>query len=226
MRGPCGRRRGQDAGKNRHVGAGDRVGYGAARRIAATKFRARRQNPRNRRQHASAATEHADTQHPHASVSSASYLRRRCFACETRSRRNNPQRFGCTQWGKGLTHRDRRPQPNSQTRGQCRSIREDGEGAAKDRVGTRYPRASAPAPDPIRGSSAANPASPQAPIACGSIRSRPCRVQPKIVLPQMNPGSGPGQAQMHADILVLLAASRATSRISGKSLRGHDDPNR
>ena len=110
-------------------------------------------------------------------------------------------------------------QPNSPTRGQCRSIREESEGAAKDRVGTSHLRASAPAPDPIRGSSAANLASPRAPIACGSIRSRSCSVQPKIVLPQMNPGSGPGQAQMHADISVRLAASGATSRISGKSLR-------
>ena len=41
-----------------------------------------------------------------------------------------------------LTQCGRRPQPNSQTRGQCRSIRTDVEGAAKDRVGTRHQRSS------------------------------------------------------------------------------------
>jgi len=103
----------------------------------------------------------------------------------------------CRRWSQG----GRRPQSNSQTRGQCRSIREDDEGAAKDRVGTRHPRSSA--------FIWANPASPRAPIARGSIRRRSCRVQAKIALPRMNPGSGPGQAQMHANISVPLAESGA-----------------
>jgi len=64
----------------------------------------------------------------------------------------------------------------------------------------KYLRASAPAPDPILGSSAARLFW----AARGTNGSEYFRRQLALAaqqgLPQMNPGSGPGQALMHTDI--------------------------
>jgi len=64
----------------------------------------------------------------------------------------------------------------------------------------KYLRASAPAPDPIRGSSAAKLFWAACRTDGSEYFRRQLALAAKQGLPQMNPGSGPGQALMLADI--------------------------